>query len=246
MKLIKNVLGRIFALWAIIVFIITMLLILVPTMISGLWKEPRRTSIFIDISRVWMKMWFVLVGVRRIFKGKKYFKKGENYIVICNHRSFMDVPLTSPGIPGANKTIAKIEMASIPVFGIIYRRGSVLVDRKRDDSRKASFTKMKQVLAMGMHMCIYPEGTRNKTTEPLQRFHDGAFKLAIDAGKPIMPAVIFNTAKVLPRHKTFFFWPHTVEMHFLPPIRLSEGETSESLKEKAYHQMHDYYMAHHR
>src|SRR6185436_5631575 len=104
------------------------------------------------------------------------FKNGENYIVVCNHNSFMDVPLTTPFIPGPNKTIAKIEMAKIPLFGLIYQRGSVLVDRKNEESRKNSYIKMKDVLQMGMHMCIYPEGTRNKTTAPLQPFHNGAFR----------------------------------------------------------------------
>jgi 1-acyl-sn-glycerol-3-phosphate acyltransferase len=42
-----------------------------------------------------------------------------------------------------------------------------------------SFEKMKAVLEKGMHMSIYPEGTRNRTAEPLKKFHDGAFKLAV-------------------------------------------------------------------
>ena len=130
----------------------------------------------------------------------------------------MDVPLTTPFIPGANKTIAKIEMAKIPLFGMIYRRGAVLVDRKSEESRKNSFVQMRDVLNMGLHMCIYPEGTRNKTSDPLQRFHNGAFKLAIDADKPILPVVIFNTAKVLPVGKGFYFWPVRIKMHFLPPV----------------------------
>ncbi len=58
----------------------------------------------------------------------------------------MDVPMTTPFIPGPNKTIAKIEMASIPVFGVIYKRGSVLVDRKSEESRKNSYVQMKEVL----------------------------------------------------------------------------------------------------
>ena len=66
----------------------------------------------------------------------------------------MDVPLSSPGIPGANKTIAKAGMAKIPLFGLIYKSGSVLVDRKNEQSRKASYSKMKEVLALGLHMCF--------------------------------------------------------------------------------------------
>lgn len=236
MNIVRNILGRIFAAWAMLVFVVTMLLIFIPFLVTGLWKEPQRTILFIELSRYWMKAFFTLTGVRRIFKGRENFKKGENYIVVCNHNTFMDIPLSSPGIPGGNKTIAKYEMARIPLFGIIYTRGSVLVDRKSEESRKASFLKMKEVLGMGLHMCIYPEGTRNKTTEPLQRFHDGAFKLAIDSGHGILPAVIFYSRKVLPPDKKFFFWPHKVEMHFLPPV-YPQGLKLDELKSIVFERM---------
>lgn len=156
----------------------------------------------------------------------------------------MDPPISSPSIPGPNKTIAKIEMAKIPIFGIIYRRGAVLVDRKNEESRRASYGKMKEVLEQGLHMCIYPEGTRNKTKEPLQRFQDGAFRLAIDTKKEIIPAVIFNTAKAMPR-KTFFYWPTVVEMHFLEPISVAD-KTVTQVKEEAFQIMRDYYVKHNR
>ena len=242
MSIIKNVLGRIFALWALLVFTSTLLAICLPIWLISFQKEPKRTISIFKIFNVWMKVFFVLIGVRRIHKGRENFKKGENYIVICNHRSFMDVPLSSPGIPGANKTIAKAEMAKIPLFGLIYKSGSVLVDRKNEQSRKASFNKMKEVLQMGLHMCLYPEGTRNKTDEPLQRFHDGAFKLAVDTQKQIIPAVIFYTNIVLPRNKTFFFWPHKVEMHFLDPIAV-ENRTVEEIKSEAFEVMRNYYLS---
>ena len=243
MRIIRNILGRIFAFWALLVFVITMLLIYIPFLISGLWKEPKRTVLFILLSRIWMKAFFTLTGVRRIFKGRENFRKGENYIVVCNHNTFMDIPLSSPGIPGGNKTIAKAEMAKIPLFGIMYQRGSVLVDRKSEESRKASFGKMKEVLKMGLHMCIYPEGTRNKTDQPLQRFHEGAFRLSVETGHAVLPAVIFYSKKVLPPRPRFFFWPHKVEMHFLPAY-YPERLTSEQLKEKVFAAMWDYYVQH--
>lgn len=241
MNLIKNILGRIFALWAILVFALSLLVILIPVWVIALEKEPKRTVAIFKIFNVWMKFFFVFTGVRRIFKGKENFKQGENYIVICNHNSFMDVPLSSPGIPGANKTIAKVEMSRIPLFGTIYKSGSVLVDRKSEQNRKASYSRMKEVLQMGLHMCIYPEGTRNKTKEPLQRFHDGAFRLSVDTKKEIIPAVIFYTNIVLPRNKTFYFWPHKVEMHFLQPISPS-GFSVDELKQKAFEVMQEYYI----
>jgi 1-acyl-sn-glycerol-3-phosphate acyltransferase len=238
----KEILGRVFACWAMIIFIVSMLLIYIPFLISGFRPEPQRTILFIRLSRIWMKMFFTLAGVRRVFKGKENFREKENYIVLCNHNTMMDVPLSSPGIPGANKTIGKIEMAKIPLFGIIYKRGSVLVDRKSEESRKASFAKMRQVLDWGLHMCIYPEGTRNKSKEPLQRFHDGAFLLAVETGKPILPALMFYTAKVLPR-KFFYFWPHRVEMHFLEPVPVG-SQTAGQLKEKIFALMKEYYVQH--
>jgi 1-acyl-sn-glycerol-3-phosphate acyltransferase len=237
MKIIKEVLGRIFALWALIVFAGSLLIASIPIWITAIWPEPKRTINFFKIVRVWMKFFFTFSGVRRIIKGKEHFKKGENYVVVFNHNSFMDVPLSVDAVP-ANKTIAKAEMAKIPVFGMIYKRGSVLVDRKSEESRRHSFLKMKSVLEIGLHMCIYPEGTRNKTAEPLQRFHDGAFKLAIESKKQVIPSLIFYTKKVLPR-KPFFFWPHKVELHFLPPVPI-ENKSTQQLKDEVFAIMKNY------
>ena len=245
MNLLKNIVGRAFAFWAIIVFVPTMLIAFIPIGLAGLWPEPKRTKIFQTSSAIWMRIFFLLTGTRLIVKGKENFEKGKNYVVVCNHNSFMDVPITTPFIPGPpNKTIAKVEMAKIPVFGLIYSRGSVLVDRKSEESRKTSFSKMKEVLNLGLHMCIYPEGTRNKTNEPLQRFHDGAFRLAIDTGKPILPTVIFNTAKVLPVGKPFFFWPVAIRMHYLEPVPVNNTLTVAELREKVFIIMKDYYVQH--
>lgn len=190
-----------------------------------------------------MQIFFLLTGCSLKISGKEYFKKGEKYIVACNHNSLMDVPVTTPFIPGANKTIAKSEMAKIPLFGLIYKRGSVLVDRKDKNSRRDSFARMKNVLSLGMHMCIYPEGTRNKTELPLKEFHDGAFKLAVETGTSIIPAILFNTKKVLPPGKIFYFFPAKMEMHFLPPVQVNREDNYEILKEKVHHIMSEYYSA---
>ena len=164
----KKIVGKLLLVWMALCFILTMLLFLLPIWAVILWPEPRRTDIMIKLSRAWMAMYFFFAGIRLTIRGREKFAPGKNYIVVCNHNSMMDVPITSPGIPGANKTIAKKEMMKIPVFNIVYRRGSVLVDRNSDQSRRESYLRMKEVLEMGMHMCIYPEGTRNKTHKPLK------------------------------------------------------------------------------
>jgi 1-acyl-sn-glycerol-3-phosphate acyltransferase len=240
MNLFKKLTGKIFAFWALLVFILTMFLVLLPIIIIGLWPEPKRSHLFHPITEFWMKIFFTLSGVRRVFKGRENIKKNETYIIVCNHRSFLDPPLSTPSIPYPNKTIAKIEMAKIPLFGIVYKRGSVLVNRKSEESRKQSYAKMKEVLAMGLHMCIYPEGTRNRTTEPLQKFHDGAFKLAVETGKKIIPSLLFNTSNIFPA-KGIFFWPGKVEMHFLPAIEVA-NKTTQELKEEVFEIMKVYYL----
>jgi len=243
MKIIKEIAGRIFAVWAIIMFIATMLILLVPFLLfSYPARDPKKTKRFAAYARVWMGIYLPVIGCPLIVRGRKNFARGETYIVVCNHNSLMDVPISYPAIPGGNKTIAKIEMAKLPIFGMIYRTGSVLVDRKSEASRKDSYLQMRRVLEMGLHMCIYPEGTRNLTDQPLKSFHDGAFRLSMDTRKAIIPGVIFNTRKVLPASKPFFLMPHKMEIHFLPPIAPQPGDTTQSLKEKVNKLMWDYYV----
>jgi 1-acyl-sn-glycerol-3-phosphate acyltransferase len=191
-----------------------------------------------------MGVFLALIGCPLKIRGKQHFRKGETYIVVCNHNSLIDVPASSPGIPGGNKTIAKIEMSRVPVFGMIYKTGAVLVDRKSEASRRDSFGKMKDVLNMGLHMCIYPEGTRNKTNQPLKSFHDGAFRLALSTRKEIVPALIFNSKRALPINYSFLLLPHRLSMHFLEPVAIQETDTAESLKQRVFDIMSQYYAAH--
>lgn len=241
MKIVKDIVARILALWAMLTFMLTFLIIFIPSMFCWLIPDPKGQDIFIRISRLWMNIWLPLVGCPFRIKGKEAFKKGKTYVVTCNHNSLMDVPLSSPFIPGPNKTIAKSSFAKVPLFGFYYMKGALLVNRKNELSRRQSFDRMKAIINRHIHMCIYPEGTRNRSTEPLKKFHDGAFRLAVETGTAIIPAVILNTKKVLPANKPFWFWPGKIEMHFLPAIE-SAGLTTEQLKTKVFDVMSAYYL----
>lgn len=243
MQLIKDIVARLLALWAMVSFILTFLVVFLPSMLCWLVPDPKGQDLFIRLSRVWMTVWLHMVGCSIRIKGKQHFKPGKAYIVTCNHNSLMDVPLSCPFIPGPNKTIAKSSFTKVPLFGLYYMKGAVLVDRKSEASRKKSFEKMKEVLRKGMHMCVYPEGTRNRTAEVLKSFHSGAFRLAVETGNNIIPAVIFNTKKVLPLHKTFYFWPNRIEMHFLEEIPVA-NQTAEELKIRVFNVMKAYYEMH--
>ena len=243
MTFLKNIFARIWAAWGLISFAGTFLLIFIPSMIAYLIPGIRGQQYFITVSRIWMRIWLLLIGCPVKVRGRAHFRKGSNYVVVFNHNALLDVPLSAPFVPGANKTIAKASFAKVPLFGWFYSKGSVLLDRKNEQSRIKSFDAMKKVLITGMHMCIYPEGTRNRTGEPLKPFYDGAFKLAIESGKEIMPCILLGTRKAMPINKSFYLLPTPLEMHFLPPVA-SNNIVVKALNKQVFEQMRSFYVSH--
>ncbi|RYG50855.1 MAG: 1-acyl-sn-glycerol-3-phosphate acyltransferase [Chitinophagaceae bacterium] len=235
MNFLKNIFARIWAAWGLLTFAITFLIFFLPSMIAYAMPDPGGQSYFIGLARVWMRLWLFLIGCPLKITGRNNFEKGKTYVVVFNHNAFLDVPLSAPFIPGPNKTIAKATFAKIPLFGWYYKKGSVLVNRNDDRSRQKSFEEMKKVLLTGMHMCIYPEGTRNRTDQPLKSFYDGAFKLAISTQKEIIPCIIKGTKRAMPIHKSFYLLPTKLSMHFLPPE--TPGNDVKELKERVYKRM---------
>ena len=112
MKIIKNVFARIWAVWGLVSFVLTFLIIFLPSMIAYLIKEPAGQRYFIFISRIWMNIWLPLIGCPLTVKGKENFKANTNYVVVFNHNTLLDVPLSAPYVPGGNKTIAKSSFAN--------------------------------------------------------------------------------------------------------------------------------------
>lgn len=240
MNVFKEIFARIWALWALLLFLITMFVAYLFYIPCHFLKEPQKARWHRQVSRIWMTVYLNLTGCPLTVKGAEYFKGLTNCIIVSNHNSLMDVPVTTPFMPRANKTIAKKSFSVIPVFGWIYGFGSVLVDRSSDASRRKSFEDMKRMLCYDLDMVIYPEGTRNRSYEPLKSFYDGAFRLAVDTKKPVIPTLVFNTRRVLPVNKTFYMLPHKLEMHFLPPVE-STNISAKQLKEKIFKIMWDYY-----
>lgn len=238
--IVKLVFGHLWAFWGLIVFVCTMLVVLVPILLTFLIPEPAGVKTFKAISKAWMTAFLYGIGCPLKVVGKKYYDPSKNYVVTSNHNSLMDVPLLTPFFPGPNKTIAKKSFSRIPLFGWVYTRGSVLVDRSSDASRKRSYDGMKKVLLKEhLNMALYPEGTRNRTGHPLKTFYDGAFRLAADCKKDIIPVIMFNTAKALPAGRPFYLIPHRLEMHLLPPVTCI-NRTPKQLKEEVFRKMWQY------
>ncbi len=232
--------GRIMAFWALILFVSTLLIVVIPITFTFLIPEPAGVKTFKTISRWWMGFFLYGIGCPIKVAGKKYYDPAKNYVVASNHNSLMDVPILTPFFPGPNKTIAKKSFSKIPLFGWVYTRGSVLVDRSSNASRSKSYEDMKRVLLKeNLNMALYPEGTRNRTGQPLKSFYDGAFRLAADCKKDIIPVVMLYTGDALPASKTFLLLPRRLEMHLLPPVSCEE-KTAAQLKEEVFKKMWDY------
>ncbi|MDE1190921.1 MAG: lysophospholipid acyltransferase family protein [Arachidicoccus sp.] len=241
MKLLKEIFARIWALWALVVFATIMLICFIFMLPCFFLKDPQRAALQKNVSKVWMRIFLTLTLVFIKTKNKNVFQKGENYVLVCNHNSFMDVMITNPFVPNVAKTIAKKSFAKVPILGWIYTWGSVLVDRKNPQSRFQSYLDMKDVINNRMDMLLFPEGTRNKTDNPLIKFQSGAFKLATDTLKEIIPIVLFNTRKILQEDK-FYMLPGVIEIHYLSPVS-PINKTAEELKDKVFELMWNYYEA---
>lgn len=236
MKIFNAVFARLWAVWGLLSFLGTFFFIFPISIFTYFFKDKKRGQDFFNaVSRIWMRVWLILIGCKLKIKGLHYFNPNENFIVVFNHNSMLDIPLSSPFVPGANKTIGKSSFSKIPLFGTFYKMGTVLVDRKNPTSRRNSYEQMKEVLCQGMHMCIYPEGTRNRTPQPLKSFFDGAFKLSIDTQTNIIPCVLKGTKRALPPGQFLYLFPTTLSMEFLQPVspqHLSVSELNNIVFEK--------------
>lgn len=240
----RNIAGRVFAVWALLLFVASLPIAFLFYTPCFWLEEPAKARWHRIVSNVWMRCFLTLIGCPITIWGKENYVFGKPYIVLCNHNSLMDVPVSTPFLPRANKTIAKKSFTRIPVFGWIYSFGSVLVDRRSEESRRKSFEDMKAMLAIGLDMLIYPEGTRNTTGKTLAPFYSGAFRLAEATGNDLLPVLLFHTRTILPPGKFFYCWPHRIEMHILPAVAV-ENKNAPQLKELLFTKMSDYYSTHH-
>jgi 1-acyl-sn-glycerol-3-phosphate acyltransferase len=89
------ILGRIFALWALIVFVVSMLVIVIPVALTNGMEEPAGTEKFRRFGKAWIHSFLFFSGCRIKPKGLGSFMPKENYIVIVNHNSLIDIPIST-------------------------------------------------------------------------------------------------------------------------------------------------------
>lgn len=138
------------------------------------------------------------------------------YVVVSNHESFVDILLISH-LPWEMKWLSKVEMLRIPVLGWdMWLAGDVPVERGTTRSAVKAMRRCQEILRRHVPVIIFPEGTRTTTGEMLP-FKDGAFRLAIDAGVPVLPLMVRGTRTALPKHG-WRFGRADAEVRVLEPI----------------------------
>jgi 1-acyl-sn-glycerol-3-phosphate acyltransferase len=141
------------------------------------------------------------------------------YVVVSNHESFADILLISH-LPWEMKWLSKAELFKVPVLGWLMRlAGDIPVRRGEGRSAVEALQQCRTVLKRRVSVMIFPEGTRSTTTDMLP-FKDGAFRLAIDAGVPILPLAVSGTGTALPKHG-WRFGRSVAEVRVLEPIDTS-------------------------
>jgi len=115
------------------------------------------------------------------------------YVVVANHQSLLDIVLLSR-LPREMKWVGKEELFKIPWIGQMLRlTGDIAVRRGDSESGGEAVARAKAYLSRGMSVMIFPEGTRSRDARLLP-FKKGAFRMAIDAGVPILPVAVWGTA----------------------------------------------------
>lgn len=154
------------------------------------------------------------------------------YVVVSNHESFADILLISH-LPWEMKWLSKVELFRLPFLGWLMRlAGDIPLKRGFGPSAIEAMARCREVLANRVSVMIFPEGTRSATSEMLP-FKDGAFRLAIDAGVPILPLAVHGTGTALPKHD-WRFGRSTAAVRVLEPVEthgLTTGDVP-ALKEK--------------
>jgi 1-acyl-sn-glycerol-3-phosphate acyltransferase len=118
------------------------------------------------------------------------------YIVVANHQSFVDILLISQ-LPWEMKWLSKADFFKYPLVGwLMQMAGDIKLVRGQRDSIVAAMDSCKDRLAKRVSVMIFPEGTRSQDGE-LRNFKDGAFRLAIETGTPILPLVLDGTFPAL-------------------------------------------------
>lgn len=164
--------------------------------------------------------------VRKNISGMEQMEKDKPVIYIANHTSFLDILLTimlNPRIV----LMVKGWVYNSPFFGPIIRYAGYVYT---DDGTEENIVKMKNLIADGYSLLVFPEGTRSEDGK-IGRFHKGAFMLAEALNLDIQPILIHGASDVLPKGD-FLISTGALNVRVLPRIQLSDGNWGEHVRDR--------------
>lgn len=204
-----------------VVFLLMFPLLMLPIVF------PRAFHLVGIINRWWAKLIFIFSFLPFRVEVRGNLRKDRQYIFSPNHFSYLDIP--TMGLNPVNTLfVGKNDMEKIPLFGFMYRKLHITVDRSKLKSRFETMVKTLQALDEGKSLVIYPEGGIISTSPPnMASFKDGAFRAAIEKQIPIVPVTIPHNWIILPDGEFLVHWG-VITVIFHEPIE-TKGLTLEDI-----------------
>ena len=236
MKWLLKPLQCVYCIYAFILFDVIMLLIFPFVVAASFFGRIKGGNMIIRLCMLWADLWFflILIWPRRFYEVPH--DKSKPYIFISNHISYIDAAVLVKGYRQPIRPLGKVEMRKVPVFGFIYDKAIVSVDRSNADNRANSVRLLKSITKKGISVMVFPEGTFNMTNKPLKEFYDGAFRVAIETQTPIKPVLFLDTYDRMHYRSLFSLNPGKCRIIYLDEISV-EGLTMADvgkLKEKVF------------
>ena len=167
-----------------------------------------------------------IAGVRIAVEGLEQIDGDATYIFMCNHVSNLDPPILIPKLPRRTSVLVKQELFKIPILGrAMLMADLVPVDRRNREAAVNSMREAEQVMARGLNMTVFPDGTRSRDGRLLP-FKKGPFYLAMDSGIPIVPVTILGSELLMPKGSSTIH-PGVVTLKFhraISPTQFAEKE----------------------
>ncbi len=230
-----------YMIYAALIFLVVMLLIFPLCILAAFLGRIKGGNIIYALCTFWADIWFAMIGIRVRKSYITPFDGNKKYILIANHISYLDIPVMVKVFRKPMRALGKMEMGKLPVFGFIYKRAIVTVDRKSAEGRARSIRILRSVINKGISIFVFPEGTFNETNRPLKDFYNGAFKLALETNTPIRPVLFLDTYDRMPYSRRLSLNPGKCRVVFLDEVPV-EGwpvKDHERLKQQVYSLMEE-------
>lgn len=194
---IMRILKILYTVWAVFWFV-SLFLILFPFFWLFLQKEAWKPKAHY-LNRLWGKIYFPIIGVPIRIKFEAPIDVNKTYVFCANHFSYIDIAVMGMVIQNYYAFVGKAALKKVPLFGYMFRKLHIQVDRNDKKSRTTSLTRSLRALKNGRSIIIFPEGGI-KTKHPPQMhtpLKDGGFLMAISQQVPIVPITFLNNFHVL-------------------------------------------------